>query len=75
MNTLSVLGLLSRLVGMLIDSRSLFSYPCHEYFHHTSCSLVGRDAEDGEVPVSEMDHVNQIIEDISYSNAEGFFEF
>jgi len=34
-NALSNLGLLSRFVGMLTDSRSFLSYPRHEYFRRT----------------------------------------
>ena len=75
MNALSVLGLLSRFVGMLTDSRSFLSYPRHEYFRRTLCNLVGRDIENGEIPASEMDRVNQMIEDISYYNAKNFFQF
>ena len=75
MNALSVLGLLSRFVGMLTDSRSFLSYPRHEYFRRTLCNLVGRDVENGEIPVSEMDRGNQMIEDISYNNAKNFFKF
>ena len=75
MNALSVLGLLSRFVGMLTDSRSFLSYPRHEYFRRTLCNLVGRDIENGEIPASEMDRVNQMIEDISYYNAKNFFKF
>ena len=75
MNALSVLGLLSRFVGMLTDSRSFLSYPRHEYFRRTLCNLVGRDVENGEIPASEMDRVNQMIEDISYNNAKNFFKF
>ncbi len=75
MNALSVLGLLSRFVGMLTDSRSFLSYPRHEYFRRTLCNLVGRDVENGEIPVSEMERVNQMIEDISYNNAKNFFKF
>ena len=75
MNALSVLGLLSRFVGMLTDSRSFLSSPRHEYFRRTLCNLVGRDVENGEIPVSEMERVNQMIEDISYNNAKNFFKF
>ena len=75
MNALSVLGLLSRFVGMLTDSRSFLSYPRHEYFRRTLCNLVGRDVENGEIPYSEMERVNQMIEDISYNNAKNFFQF
>ena len=75
MNALSVLGLLSRFVGMLTDSCSFLSYPRHEYFRRTLCNLVGRDVENGEIPISEMERVNQMIEDISYYNAKNFFQF
>ena len=75
MNALSVLGLLSRFVGMLTDSRSFLSYPRHEYFRRTLCNLVGRDVENGEIPSSEMDRVNQMIEDICYNNAKNYFQF
>ena len=75
MNALSVLGLLSRFVGMLTDSRSFLSYPRHEYFRRTLCNLVGRDVENGEIPYSEMERVCQMIEDISYYNAKNYFQF
>ncbi len=75
MNALSVLGLLSRFVGMLTDSRSFLSYPRHEYFRRTLCNLVGTDVENGEIPASEMERVNQMIEDICYNNAKNFFQF
>ena len=75
MNALSVLGLLSRFVGMLTDSRSFLSYPRHEYFRRTLCNLVGTDVENGEIPYSEMERVYQMIEDICYNNAKNFFKF
>ena len=74
-NALSVLGLLSRFVGMLTDSRSFLSYPRHEYFRRTLCNLLGRDVENGELPASEMSRLEQMVEDISYYNAKRFFEF
>ena len=75
MNALSVLGLLSRFVGMLTDSRSFLSYPRHEYFRRTLCNLLGNDIENGEIPVCEMERVNQMVEDIAYNNAKKFFQF
>ncbi len=75
MNALSVLGLLSRFVGMLTDSRSFLSYPRHEYFRRTLCNLIGTDVENGEIPYSEMDRVCQMVEDISYNNAKNYFKF
>lgn len=75
LNALSLLGLLSRFVGMLTDSRSFLSYPRHEYFRRTLCNLLGNDVENGEIPISEIDRVNQMVEDISYNNAKKFFNF
>lgn len=75
MNALSVLGLLSRFVGMLTDSRSFLSYPRHEYFRRTLCNLLGKDIENGELPASEMEFIGQMVENISYYNAKQFFKF
>lgn len=75
LNTLSVLGLLSRFIGMLTDSRSFLSYPRHEYFRRTLCNLLGTDIEDGELPASENKRLCQMVEDISYNNAKKYFKF
>ena len=77
MNALSVLGLLSRFVGMLTDSRSFLSYPRHEYFRRILCNLVGNEIENRIIPYTgyEQERMNQMIEDISYNNAKRFFKF
>ncbi|MBP5498786.1 MAG: glucuronate isomerase [Muribaculaceae bacterium] len=75
MNSLSLLGLLSRFVGMVTDSRSFLSYPRHEYFRRTLCNLLGRDVERGEIPVQEMQRLCDMVEDISYRNAKAYFNF
>ena len=75
MNTLSLLGLLSRFVGMLTDSRSFLSYPRHEYFRRTLCNLLGNDIESGQLPASEIGFIAQMVENISYHNAKNFFDF
>lgn len=75
MNALSVLGLLSRFVGMLTDSRSFLSYPRHEYFRRTLCNLIGNDVENGLLPESEMEFIGQMVKNISYYNAKKFFDF
>ena len=75
MNSLSVLGLLSRFVGMLTDSRSFLSYPRHEYFRRTLCNLIGNDVENGLLPYQEMEFIGKMVEDISYNNAKSFFNF
>ena len=75
MNALSSLGLLSRFVGMLTDSRSFLSYPRHEYFRRILCNLIGEDLAAGKLPVSEMDFIHQMVRGISYENAKNYFNF
>jgi glucuronate isomerase len=75
MNSLSNLGLLSRFVGMLTDSRSFLSYPRHEYFRRILCNLIGDDLEKGLLPASEMAFLGEMVENISYHNANKFFNF
>ena len=77
MNALSTLGLLSRFVGMLTDSRSFVSYPRHEYFRRVLCNLVGEDVEKGLIPYTgyEKERVGRMIEDICYNNAKDYFKF
>jgi glucuronate isomerase len=70
-----MLGLLSRFVGMLTDSRSFVSYARHEYFRRILCNLIGNDVEKGEIPSSEMSRIEQMVEDISYYNAKKYFRF
>ena len=74
MNALSVLGLLSRFVGMLTDSRSFLSYPRHEYFRRILCNLLGNDVEKGLLP-DDRELLGQMVEDISYNNARRYFKF
>lgn len=75
LNSLSNLGLLSRFVGMLTDSRSFLSYPRHEYFRRILCNLIGDDVEKGLLPRSEMKFLGQMVENICYNNAKNFFQF
>jgi glucuronate isomerase len=74
LNALSNLGLLSRFVGMLTDSRSFLSYPRHEYFRRILCNLIGKDVEKGELP-DEPELLGQIVENICYKNARDYFGF
>jgi glucuronate isomerase len=74
MNTLSVLGLLSRFVGMLTDSRSFLSYPRHEYFRRLLCNILGNDVEKGLLP-NDKETLVRMVEDISYNNARRYFNF
>lgn len=76
MNALSNLGLLSRFVGMLTDSRSFLSYPRHEYFRRTLCNLIGNDIENGLLPASETDFIGrEIVAKVCYGNAKEYFKF
>lgn len=73
LNTLSLMGLLSRFVGMLTDSRSFISYPRHEYFRRILCNIIGEDMEKGKIPGSEFETAGKIVEMISYYNAKNYF--
>lgn len=74
MNALSSLGLLSKFVGMLTDSRSFLSYPRHEYFRRILCNLVGTDMENGEIPY-DFEMAGKLVSDVSYGNASRYFGF
>ena len=72
MISLGNLGLLSRFVGMLTDSRSFLSFPRHEYFRRILCGLVGGWMENGEIP-PDFDTFGAMVQDISYRNAKNYF--
>lgn len=74
MNTLSNMGLISRFVGMLTDSRSFLSFPRHEYFRRILCNLFGNDIENGELP-ADIAWIGKMIQDICFNNANAYFGF
>jgi glucuronate isomerase len=74
LNTLSNMGLLSRFVGMLTDSRSFLSYPRHEYFRRILCNLFGEEIENGELP-HDLPWTGKVIADICYHNASHYFNW
>lgn len=74
LNALSNMGLLSKFVGMLTDSRSFLSYPRHEYFRRLLCNLLGEDIENGELP-DDIAWVGKVVQDICYLNAKAYFNF
>lgn len=74
MNALANLGLLSRFVGMLTDSRSFLSYTRHEYFRRLLCNLIGEWVENGEVP-NDIELLGDMVQNISYRNAKQYFSF
>jgi glucuronate isomerase len=71
LNALSNLGLLSRFVGMVTDSRSFMSFPRHEYFRRILCNLIGRDVEHGELPNDES-LLGPMIRNICHGNAKRY---
>ncbi|MCH6254916.1 glucuronate isomerase [Puniceicoccaceae bacterium K14] len=74
MNALSQIGLLSRFVGMLTDSRSFLSYTRHEYFRRILCNMLGEDIEKGILP-KDYDLIGDMVENICYKNAHSYFGF
>ncbi|MCY8403192.1 glucuronate isomerase [Bacillus sonorensis] len=74
MKTLANIGLLSRFIGMLTDSRSFLSYTRHEYFRRLLCDVIGSWAENGEAP-NDIELLGQIVKGISYENAKHYFQF
>ncbi len=73
-NTLSNMGLLSRFIGMLTDSRSFLSFPRHEYFRRILCNIIGSDVHNGLLP-NDITWLGKTVEDICYNNAKRYFEF
>jgi len=71
LNCLSNVGLLSRFVGMLTDSRSFMSYPRHEYFRRVLCNLLGNDMAKGEIPDDEA-LVGDLIRRLCFSNVRDY---
>ena len=74
LNALSNCGLLSRFVGMLTDSRSLMSYPRHEYFRRVLCNILGKEIDAGLLPRDEK-LIGRMVQAISYGNAVDYFDF
>ncbi|MBV9868162.1 MAG: glucuronate isomerase [Abitibacteriaceae bacterium] len=70
-NALSNVGLLSRFIGMLTDSRSFMSFPRHEYFRRVLCNMLGRDMENGELP-NDLELVGSMVRNICYQNVRDY---
>jgi glucuronate isomerase len=73
-NALSNMGLLSRFIGMLTDSRSFLSFPRHEYFRRLLCNLFGEEIENGELP-NDIEWIGKVIQDICFNNAKNYFNW
>lgn len=74
LHTLSQMGLLSRFIGMLTDSRSFLSFPRHDYFRRLLCQLLGDDIQRGRLP-ADLPWLGQVVQDICYYNAKRYFNF
>jgi len=72
LNTLSNQGILSDFVGMVTDSRSLMSFPRHEYFRRILCNLLGDEMNRGEIP-NDVDYIGKLLKQICYDNAVNYF--
>jgi glucuronate isomerase len=73
-NALSNMGLLSRFIGMLTDSRSFLSFPRHEYFRRILCDLFGDEIENGELP-NDINWIGKVVQDICFNNAKNYFNW
>lgn len=73
-NALSNMGLLSKFIGMLTDSRSFLSFPRHEYFRRLLCNLFGEEVENGELP-NDIEWIGKMIQDICFNNAQQYFNW
>ena len=73
-DALSNMGLLSRFVGMLTDSRSFLSYPRHDYFRRVLCNILGDEIEKGLIP-DDLSLIGGLVANISYNNAKNYFNF
>ena len=74
MKTLSNMGLLSKFIGMLTDSRSFLSFPRHEYFRRLLCNMIGNDIENGLLP-NELAFFGKMVENICYHNLKKFLNY
>lgn len=72
MQTLMNLGVISKFVGMITDSRSFLSYPRHEYFRRILCELLGDLVEEGKYP-ADIEFLSKVVQDISFNNAVKYF--
>ena len=72
MQTLMNLGVISKFVGMITDSRSFLSYPRHEYFRRILCELLGDLVEEGKYP-EDIEFLSKVVQDVSYNNAVKYF--
>jgi glucuronate isomerase len=71
-SALANIGLLSRFVGMLTDSRNFLCYTRHEYFRRVLCNLLGAQMERGELP-ADAALVGGMVKRVCFANAREYF--
>jgi glucuronate isomerase len=71
LRALSNLGLFSRFVGMVTDSRSFLSYSRHEYFRRLVCNLLGNDVRAGLLP-DDRPLLARLAQDVAFFNARDY---
>jgi glucuronate isomerase len=74
MRILASMGLLSRFVGMITDSRSFLSYPRHDYFRRLLCNLLGEDVRRGRLP-DDRKALGNLVANVCFYNARDYFGF
>jgi glucuronate isomerase len=74
LRAVSNLGVLSRFVGMITDSRSFLSYSRHDYFRRILCNLLGNDVKLGLVP-DDREALGRLVTAVCFTNARDFFRF
>lgn len=70
--TLANHGVLGTFIGMLTDSRSLLSYPRHEYFRRILCNIIGGWVERGMYP-NDLEFLGTMVQNICLNNALRYF--
>ena len=68
---LSNLGLFTRFIGMITDSKSFLSYSRHEYFRRLVCNLLGNDVRSGFLP-NDVDLLGNAVRNVCFLNARNY---
>lgn len=71
---LASVGAIGTFIGMLTDSRSLLSYPRHEYFRRIICNIIGEWVEEGQFP-NDDESLTQIARGICCDNIIEYLGF
>lgn len=71
---LASIGAAGPFIGMLTDSRSLLSYPRHEYFRRIICDIIGGWVEEGQFP-NDDETLTKLIRGICCDNIIEYLGF